>query len=67
MQMSGTVTTYGFANAPSSGSGLDVNSSRTSGTTNYTFARKNGKVYIYNSQSGVQATLPHRRFVNFKN
>ncbi len=65
IQMSGTIMTYGFSNAPSSGANLDVNSSR-SGRTNYTFARKNGKVYIYNSSSGVQATIPHKRFVNFK-
>lgn len=65
IQMNGEVRTYSFSNAPSSGSGLDVNPSRT-GTTNYEFSRATGKVYIYNSSTGVQATLPQKNFVNFK-
>lgn len=65
IQMSGTITTSSFRQAPSSGSGYDVDTERPS-QTNYVFGRRDGKVYIYNSNGGVQATLPHKRFVNFK-
>ena len=57
--------TYSFSNAPSTGQGLDVNAGRT-GTTNYEFARGEGKVYIYNSATGVQATLLQKFFVTPK-
>jgi RHS repeat-associated protein len=66
VRMSGDVTTYSFVNAPSSGEGLDVNPGRTTGTTNYEFSRATGKVYIYNSATGVQAILPQKNFVTPK-
>jgi len=61
----GGTTTYSFVNAPSSGPNLDVNPGR-NGTTNYEFSRATGKVYIYNSATGVQATLPQKNFVTPK-
>jgi hypothetical protein len=52
-----------FNHAPSNG--MDVHPENTS-MTNYVFARGSGTVYIYNSQSGVVATLPQRYFVHPK-
>ncbi len=49
-----------FAQSPSQ---PDINNAQ--GRTNYVFGMGSGKVYIYNS-SGVQATLPINRFVNFE-
>lgn len=63
-----SVITYSMFNAPSyslTNPNTDINPTRTS-RTNYEFARGEGKVYIYNTNSGVQATLPQRRFVNFR-
>lgn len=56
----GTTTTYSFAQAPSQ---TDI---RNAGShTGYVFGKGNNTVYIYNS-SGVVATIPMNRFVNFK-
>jgi hypothetical protein len=55
-----TTTTYSFAQAPSQ---HDINNSGSS--SNYVFGRGNGTVYIYNN-SGVQATIPQKYFVNPK-
>jgi RHS repeat-associated protein len=55
-----TTTTYSFGQAPSQ---PDVNNSGTS--SNYVFGRGSGTVYI-NNNSGVQATIPHKYFVNPK-
>lgn len=57
--------TYSFNQAPSSGRNFDVHSSKPS-QTNYVFGRGNGTVYIYNTNSGIQATLPQKNFVKFK-
>jgi len=65
VSMSTTTSTVGFIQPPSSGDGLDINSSNT-GRTNYVFGRGNGTVYIYNSNSGVTATIPQRYFVTPK-
>ena len=57
---SSTTTTYSFGQAPSP---HDI---RVSGSnSNYVFGRSSGTVYIYNN-TGVQATLPHKYFVNPK-
>ncbi len=54
-----------YVQAPSTGAGRDVDTSQ-NGTTNYVFARGEGKVYIYNNVTGVQAIIPQNRFVNPK-
>ena len=61
----GAVSTYTYNQAPSYGPGKDVNSSNPS-VTRYVFARGEGKVYIYNARSGVQAILPQKNFVKLK-
>jgi RHS repeat-associated protein len=64
VQMSGTASqTWSFTQTPSHGTGLDINPERTP-RTNYVFGMSSGTVYIYNSQSGIQATLPMKKFVN---
>ena len=65
ISFSSSSSTVGFAQAPSSGPGLDINSTNTP-RTNYVFGRGNGTVYIYNSNSGVQATIPQKYFVTPK-
>jgi len=55
-----TTTTYSFEQAPSQ---TDVSNSDNG--SNYVFGRGNGTVYIYNN-SGVQATIPQKYFVNPK-
>ncbi len=65
IQMSGTTTTHSFAKAPSTGAGYDVSPGKTP-MTNYVFSRGDGKVYIYNSNTGVQAVLPQKYFVTPK-
>ena len=57
---------YYYSQAPSSCKGCDVDSNIKKGTTGYVFGRRNGTVYIYNTKTGVQATLPYERFVHFK-
>ncbi|MNX56135.1 hypothetical protein D3C86_869210 [compost metagenome] len=56
----GTRTKYSYNQAPSS---VDFN--HIGNLKGYQFGRSNGTVYIYNS-SGIQATLPMKRFVNPK-
>jgi RHS repeat-associated protein len=65
ISMSSSTTTVGFVQAPSYGTGLDI-SSRNTSRINYEFGRGNGTVYIYNSQTGVLATIPQKYFVNPK-
>jgi len=65
IQTGGTIKTYNYTQAPSSGAGLDVHPGNDA-RTNYVFGRRDGTVYIYNSQTGVQATIPMKRFVNPK-
>jgi hypothetical protein len=55
-----STTTYGFRQAPSP---HDV--STAGSNVEYTFGKGNGTVYIYNN-SGVQATIPEKRFVKPK-
>ena len=62
VMMNGTSTTYGFNKAPSTGAGYDVSPGKAP-MTNYVFSRGEGKVYIYNTNTGVQATLPQKNFV----
>jgi len=40
----------------------DINNSRSS-RTNYAFDRRTGKVYIYNTNTGVKAVIPQKNFV----
>ncbi|WET69689.1 DUF6443 domain-containing protein [Sphingobacterium sp.] len=65
ISMSSSSSTAGFAQAPSYGAGLDVNSNQSS-QTNYVFGRGNGTVYIYNQKTGVVATMPQKYFVTPK-
>jgi len=65
ISFSSSSSTVGFAQAPSSGPGLDINSTNTP-RTNYVFGRTNGTVYIYNSNTGIQATIPQKNFVTPK-
>jgi RHS repeat-associated protein len=65
IQMSGTITTASFNQAPSTGQGYDVSKGKAP-MTNYVFAMGEGKVYIYNTNTGVQATLPMKYFVTPK-
>lgn len=65
VQMGTSTNTVSFNQAPSSGRGFDVHRSNQN-RTNYVFGRSDGTVYIYNSQTGVQATIPQKFFVNFK-
>lgn len=48
--------------APSTGKGFDV-SKGNAPMTNYVFAMKEKIVYIYNTNTGVLATLPMKYFV----
>lgn len=57
--LGGSTTTYGWGKAPSS---YDISNAK---GTEYVFSRSNGTVYIFN-KSGVVATLPQKRFVQFK-
>lgn len=65
ISMSSSSSTAGFAQAPSYGAGLDVNSNQSS-QTNYVFGRGNGTVYIYNQKTGIVATMPQKYFVTPK-
>ncbi len=65
VQLGTKMNTYSFNQGPSTGAGLDVHRSN-EGRTNYVFGRGNGTVYVYNSQTGVVATIPQKNFVNFK-
>ena len=55
----GTTTTYLWHQAPSI---TDINGAI---GNEYVFSRRDGNVYIYN-RNGVVATIPQKRFVNFK-
>ncbi|OYQ48668.1 hypothetical protein CHU92_00595 [Flavobacterium cyanobacteriorum] len=66
IQMSGEIKNASFAGAPSTGGSKDVNPSRSSGRTDYVFDRASGKVYIYNTKTGVQAIVPQKYFVTPK-
>ncbi|MGM9475217.1 DUF6443 domain-containing protein [Pedobacter sp. GSP4] len=65
VSMSTSTSTASFNQPPSSGDGLDINTSNTA-RTNYVFGRGNGTVYIYNPHTGVTATIPQRYFVTPK-
>ena len=60
IQMSGTITTTKYNQAPSD---RDINNA--GGRTNYAFGMRDGKIYIYNNK-GVVATIPMNRFVEPK-
>lgn len=63
--MSSSSSTVGFGQPPSSAAGLDIHSCNT-GRANYVIGRGNGTVCIYNSSSGVTATIPQKYFVTPK-
>jgi hypothetical protein len=65
ISMSTSSSTVGFAQTPSYGTTYDVSSSNVN-RTNYVFGRGNGTVYIYNSNTGIQATIPQKYFVTPK-
>ncbi|WP_089753715.1 hypothetical protein [Chryseobacterium soldanellicola] len=58
-QLGGTSTIDSWGKAPSA---YDISNAK---GTNYVFSRSDGTVYIFN-KSGVTATIPQKRFVEFK-
>jgi hypothetical protein len=57
---------YRGKEGPSYGAGTkkggDINATKPN-RTDYAFDRRTGKVYIYNTNSGVQAVIPQKNFV----